>query len=67
MDTKTRLLAKSLTWQASGFVSMMGISYLFSGSFSASMGIALTGMVSGFTCYFLHELAWTKVRWGRRF
>ena len=65
METKRRLLAKSLTWQASGFVVMALISYVVSGSFTASLSIALGGMVSGFVAFFVHELAWANVGWGR--
>lgn len=65
METKCRLLVKSLTWQASGFVAMAMISFLVSGSFGASLTIALGGMLSGFVFYFVHELVWARVAWGR--
>lgn len=65
MDSKTRLLAKSVTWQIAGFFAMMVIGYLFTGSLFASGGIAFSGMVVGFISYFLHEVAWSKVTWGR--
>ncbi len=65
METKRRLLIKSLTWQAMGFFAMGLISYLVSGSFTASLSIAAGGMATGFVSFFLHELAWSKVMWGR--
>lgn len=65
MDTRQRLLVKALTWQALGFVLMLGIGWVFTGSVSAGGGIAIAGTILGFCTYFLHELLWSKVAWGR--
>ena len=65
MDSKVRLLAKAITWQVAGFFSMMLIRFLFTGSITASGGIAIAGSITGFVAYFAHELAWAKVAWGR--
>ena len=65
MDTKQRLLVKALTWQSSGFVIMMAIGWAMTGSVSAGGGIAVAGTIAGFCSYFLHELLWSKVSWGR--
>ena len=66
MDTRQRLLAKALTWQASGFVVMLAIGWVITGSVSAGGGIAVAGTITGFCSYFVHELLWSKVSWGRR-
>lgn len=65
MDSSIRIAAKALTWQISGLVSMMLIGYLFTGSFTASGGIALFGAAAGFVSYFLHEKVWSRVTWGK--
>ncbi len=65
METKRRIFVKSLTWQALGFFAMGLISFVVSGSFVASLSIAAGGMVSGFVFFFVHELIWSKVQWGR--
>ena len=65
MDSKIRLLAKAVTWQVAGFLSMMLIGFLFTGSVTASGGIAIAGSITGFVAYFAHEMAWAKVAWGR--
>jgi uncharacterized membrane protein len=65
MDTQVRLLTKSATWQIMGFLTMTLIGYLFTGSISASGGIAVTGTIIGFVSYFAHEKLWSKVAWGR--
>lgn len=66
MDTSARLLTKSLTWQILGFIMMLIIGYLFTGSVAAGGALALVSVSIGFVSYFLHELAWRKVSWGRR-
>jgi len=66
MDTTTRLIIKSVTWQIAGLVTMMLIGFLFTNSIAASSGIAITGAIAGFLSYFLHEIAWSKIGWGRR-
>jgi len=43
---------------------MMLISFIFTGSVSASGAIAIAGSISGFFSYFVHELAWSKIVWG---
>lgn len=66
MESTFRIITKSITWQASGLLSMALIGYLFTGSITASSGIAVAGSLTGFVCYILHEAAWSKVRWGRK-
>jgi uncharacterized membrane protein len=65
MDSTIRLITKSVTWQVAGFFTMMLIGFLFTNSITASSGIALAGSVAGFLSYFLHEMAWSRVNWGR--
>lgn len=56
MDSKFRLLTKAVSWQISGFFTMMLISFLFAGSITASGAIAITGSIAGFVAYIAHEL-----------
>jgi uncharacterized membrane protein len=65
MDSTIRLFTKAVTWQVAGFFSMMLIGFLFTGSFAAGGGIAFVGAVSGFAFYFVHEMAWSRISWGR--
>ena len=65
MDTTKRLTLKAVTWQVSGFIVMMLISLIITGSVTASGGIAVAGSAAGFVSYFCHELIWSKVSWGR--
>ena len=64
MDRKFRLLTKAVTWQIAGFFTMMLISFLYTGSVTASGAIAIAGSIAGFVSYFAHELVWSKIAWG---
>lgn len=66
MDTKARMALKATTWQISGFIVMTLIGLAFTGSVTASGGIAAVGALTGFVNYFGHELIWSKIKWGRR-
>lgn len=65
MDSTIRLFTKAVTWQVAGFFSMMLIGFIFTGSFAASGGIAFVGALTGFASYFVHEIAWSRISWGR--
>lgn len=65
MDTHTRSLAKAVSWQLLGLLSMMLIGYIFTGSLRTGGGLAITSAVLGTICYIAHERAWSAVRWGR--
>ena len=66
MDTPRRMICKSVTWQIAGLVSMTLIGLIFTGSLTASGGIAIAGSAAGFSSYFVHELVWSKIAWGRK-
>ena len=66
MDTGKRVLAKSVTWQLMGLVSMTFVGAAVTGSVSAGGGIALIGAGVGFVCYVVHEALWSHVSWGQR-
>ncbi len=66
MDEPKRTLAKAVSWQINGFLAMLVIGYLFTGSLSAGGGLAAVTTVAGFVNYVLHERVWARVAWGRR-
>lgn len=65
MDSTFRLFTKAVTWQVAGFLTMTLIGFLFTGSVAAGSGIAFVGSVAGFVSYFVHEVVWSRVAWGR--
>ena len=40
------------------------VAYLFLGSFSSSLMIALVGNLTGFILYYFHERFWSSINWG---
>lgn len=66
METTKRTFAKAVTWQASGLLAMMTISFAFTGALETSGKIALISMICGFVAYCLHERVWARVRWGQQ-
>ena len=66
METTRRTLLKTLTWQTMGIVTMTLLSLPHTGSFLQALTLALTASATGFVCFFLHELVWNRIGWGRR-
>ena len=62
MDTTTRLIIKSVTWQIAGLLSMTLIGFLFTGSFAASSGIAIVGSTAGFISSDITQVTFGLVR-----
>ncbi|WP_417685276.1 DUF2061 domain-containing protein [Roseibium sp.] len=66
MDSTPRTLAKSLSWQLTGIVTVTALSYPHTGSLIGALSLALSASLTGFVCFFLHEKVWNRVRWGRQ-
>jgi len=64
MESPKRTLAKTLTWQAIGLLSMTLIGYLVTGSVGAGGGIAAISAMTGAIFYVVHERLWARIRWG---
>lgn len=65
MDHKKRTVAKALTWQLMGFVMMVILGYLATGSINAAGGLAVATFVVGTVTYICHERVWARIAWGR--
>lgn len=66
METPVRSIAKAMSWQLTGLVSMTAIAWLVTGNLAASGGLAVLAAVVGFLMFFVHERIWARVRWGVR-
>jgi uncharacterized membrane protein len=64
METPTRTLIKSLTWQISGLIVMTMVTWFVTGSLVDGGAIAVSGALIGFFSYMVHERLWSRVRWG---
>jgi uncharacterized membrane protein len=60
-----RSLAKAVSWRFTGSIDTFIISFIITGRLSLAAPIALTEMVTKIFLYYLHERAWSFVRWGR--
>ena len=63
-ETPARTLIKSVTWQASGLIVMMLVTWLVTGSVAEGGAVAVSGALIGFFSYLAHERLWARVRWG---
>ncbi|CCQ72888.1 conserved protein of unknown function [Magnetospira sp. QH-2] len=66
MDSATRTIVKSFSWQAMGMVTMTAISYPHTESLMSALTLALTSSASGFVFFLMHERIWNVIRWGRK-
>jgi adenylylsulfate kinase len=63
--TKSRSLAKSLTWRVIAVVSTLLIGYAMTGSWAFAVSLTIVSNVINFVLYYIHERVWLGVRWGR--
>jgi uncharacterized membrane protein len=63
--TKSRSLAKSLTWRVIAVVSTLLIGYAMTGSWAFALSLTVVSNVINFVLYYIHERVWLGVRWGR--
>lgn len=65
MDSKSRIIAKAVTWQVMGFCVMLALGSAMTGSLKSGGGFAIFSTVLGFVSYFGHEVLWARIAWGR--
>jgi uncharacterized membrane protein len=65
MDTRSRSLAKAISWRITGSIDTMVLSFLITGSMKFAAAIGLTEVVTKSVLYYLHERAWLKIPFGR--
>ncbi|MEL6205656.1 MAG: DUF2061 domain-containing protein [Pseudomonadota bacterium] len=65
MDSPARTIAKTLTWQTSGFLSMVAITWIVTGSVASGGAVAGVATLIGTVSYLVHERIWACIRWGR--
>lgn len=65
MDSKIRTIAKAITWQILGLVSMSALAFWQTGSIGGALTLAFSASLMSIGVYVLHERAWGRIRWGR--
>ncbi len=64
-DSHFRSILKAVSWRITGSIDTFVLALLFTGSSALAGSIAGTEIVTKIVIYYLHERAWTWVRWGR--
>lgn len=64
METKSRTIAKALTWQALGLATTGALAWLHTGSAISALTFALSTAGTGLAFFIVHERVWARVRWG---
>jgi len=63
--TKSRSLAKSLTWRVVALITTFITLYALSKDINmATLATVITNAVN-FVCYYYHERVWNAVKWGK--
>lgn len=63
--SKTRSLAKSLTWRVVAIIVTFASIYFLTGEIiTATAGTVLTNSIN-FVLYYLHERVWNSISWGK--
>ena len=63
-EAHSRSLAKAISWRVLGSIDTFLLSWLFTGSLKAAGAIATTEVLTKMVLYYLHERAWSSIRWG---
>ncbi len=64
-DSHLRSIVKAVSWRLTGSIDTFVLALIFTGSTALAGSIAGTEIVTKIIIYYLHERAWTWVRWGR--
>lgn len=65
-ETHRRSVAKAISWRVTGTIDTFLIIWLITGELVLASGIAGTEVMTKVFLFYLHERAWTRVRWGRK-
>jgi|10_taG_2_1085330.scaffolds.fasta_scaffold08089_5 adenylylsulfate kinase len=65
IDTTRRIFAKTASWKLLGFITIMILSYAVTASLQEATLVAIAYHTMMFMLYFVHEKAWSRIKWGR--
>jgi len=65
-STPARTLVKTLSWRTIATIMTIGLIWIFTGSFTLSVGIGAIDIITKFALFYAHERAWVRIRWGKR-
>jgi adenylylsulfate kinase len=65
METRTRSLAKAISWRIFATLTTALLVFAFTGNLVISESVALTELASKIVIYYVHERVWNLLRFGR--
>lgn len=65
METRTRSIAKALTWRVTALVITTSVVWIVSGSIELAASVGLMDTAIKLGAYYGHERCWLKVQFGR--
>jgi uncharacterized membrane protein len=65
-ETHGRSIAKAVSWRITGSLDTFALSWLITGNVVSAGSIATAEVITKIVLYYLHERAWSFVRFGRR-
>ena len=65
METRTRSIAKALTWRIMALLITTTVVWVASGSMELAASVGLADTVIKLGAYYGHERCWLKIRFGR--
>jgi uncharacterized membrane protein len=60
----SRSFAKAVSWRVLGSLDTFVIAFIVTGKFDLSAFIVSVEVISKTFLYYLHERAWTRIKWG---
>ena len=65
METRTRSLAKAISWRIFATLTTMLLVFVFTGNLVVSESVGLAELVSKIVIYYVHERVWNLLRFGK--
>ena len=65
METRTRSLAKAVSWRIFATLTTMLLVYAFTGNLIVSESVGLAELVSKIVIYYVHERIWNALPFGK--
>jgi uncharacterized membrane protein len=59
-----RSFVKAVSWRVLGSLDTFVLSWFFTSSAKVASAIAITEVLTKMVLYYLHERAWSSIRWG---
>ena len=65
-DSHFRSIVKAVSWRVTGSIDTFVLSFIFTGSVKVAGSIAGAEAITKMILYYLHERAWTAIRWNQQ-